>query len=80
MPEVFREGPYTVFFYIQDLFDEPPHVHVQRDRQRAKIWLAPVRLARNNGFAGHELRKIMKMIEEHEPEIIEEWNERRRHT
>lgn len=80
MPEVFREGPYTIFFYAQDLLDEPPHVHVQRDRQRAKFWVAPVRLARNKGFAGHELRKVQRMIEERETEIMEEWNERSRHT
>lgn len=34
-------GPYRFFFYSFD-GDEPTHVHVRRDRQHAKFWLAPV--------------------------------------
>jgi len=37
-------GPYWFFFYSFDC-NEPMHVHVRRDRQHAKFWLAPVALA-----------------------------------
>jgi hypothetical protein len=47
---------------------------VDRDKQSAKFWLAPVTLARNQGFAAHELRKIQKILNENERELLEEWN------
>ena len=50
MPTVLRSGPYRVYFYSHEP-DEPPHVHVDRDDQSAKFWLAPVALARNFGFS-----------------------------
>jgi hypothetical protein len=34
-------GPYRFYFYSFDC-NEPMHVHVRRDRQHAKFWLAPV--------------------------------------
>ena len=37
-------GPYWFFFYSFDC-NEPMHVHVRRERQQAKFWLAPVTLA-----------------------------------
>jgi hypothetical protein len=54
---------------------EPPHVHVERDRNVAKFWLDPVRLERSGGFARHELRDVMKIIETHESELIDAWND-----
>jgi len=43
-------GPYWFFFQSFDC-NEPPHVHVRRDRQHARFWLAPVALAWNHGSA-----------------------------
>ena len=55
--------------------NEPMHVHVRRDRQHAKFWLAPVSLAWNHGFSPRELNEILRLIVEHEPVIIEAWHE-----
>lgn len=63
-----------MYFYSHDLA-EPPHVHVDRDDQSAKFWLAPVALARNLGFSATELRRIGKLIEENEGVLLEAWNE-----
>ena len=41
-------GPYRVFFYSFDC-QEPPHVHVQRERMVCKFWLTPVVLSMNHG-------------------------------
>ena len=57
MPEVLREGPYRFLFYANE-GNEPPHVHVRRDRQIAKFWLDPLRLARNGGLPQHEINRI----------------------
>ena len=61
-------------FVSHDL-NEPPHVHVDRDHQSAKFWLAPVALARNLGFSAVELRRVLGLVAEHEPRLLEAWNE-----
>ncbi len=75
MPTILREGPYRFFFYASDR-EEPPHVHVERDRQTAKFWLQPVRLERSGGFRPPEIRRITRAVVEHEALFVEEWNER----
>ena len=55
--------------------DEPPHIHVDRDDQSAKFWLAPVALARNLGFTAVELGRVQRLVAEHEPRLLEAWNE-----
>jgi hypothetical protein len=57
MPTILKSGPYRVYVVSHDL-SEPPHVHVDRDDQSAKFWLAPVALARNLGFNPVELQRI----------------------
>ena len=73
MPSVLRIGPYRFYFFAADR-NEPPHIHVRRDRAMAKFWLGPVRLARNYRFRAHELRSIEAIIMEHEQAILEAWN------
>lgn len=73
MPTVLRVGPYRFFFYAGDR-EEPPHVHVERDDCEAKFWLGPPRLERNGGFTRKELKKIEKIIEEHQEELMARWD------
>jgi hypothetical protein len=49
---------------------------VDRDEQSAKFWLKPVRLAQNLGFSPVELRRIQRLLENHEAALLEKWNER----
>jgi len=56
MPTVKIIGAYRFFFYSNE-GDEPPHVHVKRERCSAKFWLRPVALVYTSGFKGAELRK-----------------------
>ena len=74
MPTLLRSGPYRVYFVSHDL-NEPPHVHVDRDEQSAKFWLATVALARNLGFNPVELRRVQRLVAEYEPTLVEAWNE-----
>jgi len=74
MPTIVRIGPYRFFFFGNE-GSEPPHVHVQRDRNLAKFWLTPVSLASSAGFAGHELREIAVLVEENRERFLEAWNE-----
>ena len=77
MPVVLRVGPYRFVIY-GDEPDEPPHVHVKRDRSEAKFWLSPVRLAHATGYRATELRKIARLIEAHRDPLIDAWNNRPR--
>ena len=74
MPTILRSGPYPVYFYSGDR-EEPPHVHVERERMVAKFWLSPVRLQRSGGFSRAELRRGESLIESHADALLERWNE-----
>lgn len=73
MPNVLKTGPYRFYFYSHEP-NEPPHVHVDRDRLSAKFWLNPVSLARNLGFNARELRQIERVIQRHQTELLEAWD------
>jgi hypothetical protein len=61
MPAVLRDGPFSFVFFSSDQ-REPPHIQVKRDRCLVKYWLSPVRLAKNRGFAEHELNRIESLV------------------
>lgn len=61
MPTVLRTGPYRIYFYSHEP-NEPPHVHIDREKLSAKFWLNPTRIARNFGFSSRELRQIERLI------------------
>jgi hypothetical protein len=74
VPTVLRSGPYRFYFVSHDL-GEPPHVHVDRDDMSAKFWLEPVALSRNLGYSAHELRRIERLIIEHQDDLKKAWYE-----
>lgn len=67
-------GPYRFFFTSFDC-NEPPHVHVERERSACKFWLDPLALAWNDGFAAHELTRIRGIIRDHHSRMMEAWHE-----
>ena len=73
MPTVLQSGPYRFYFYSHEP-NEPPHVHVDRDDLSTKFWLEPVGLARNFGFAPRELRRIQRLVIQHQAAFLEAWN------
>ena len=74
MPTVLRSGPYRFFFFSGDR-EEPPHVHVERDKNQAKFWLEPVRLQESGGFRRSELRQIDGLVREHESYLLRTWHD-----
>ena len=74
MPTVLRDGPYRFFFYSGDR-DEPIHVHVERDANRAKFWLDPVRLAESGGFSRAEIRRVEAVVREKADQLRRAWDE-----
>jgi hypothetical protein len=73
MPTVLLSGPYRFYFYSHEP-NEPPHVHIDRDDLSAKFWLQTVGLARNCGFSPHELRRLQKLVVQHQTAFLEAWN------
>jgi hypothetical protein len=74
MPTVFRSGPYRFFFFAGDR-GEPPHVHVERENNRAKFWLDPMRMQNSGGFSGIELNRISALIEANLDLLLRAWDE-----
>ena len=74
MPTVLRNGPYRCYFYKGETLNEPPHVHVDRDRLSAKFWLGPVRLSRPGRYTALELRRIERILRTHESHLLERWH------
>lgn len=72
MPTIARVGPWRFFFYSHE-GNEPPHVHVARERDEAKFWLEPVGLAMSSGFPAHELREIERVARDRQEEFLEAW-------
>ena len=74
MPAIKIAGSGYRFQFYSNERNEPAHVHVTRGGYEAKFWIGPVSLARNDGFAAHELNKIKNLVREHEDEIRAAWD------
>jgi len=74
MPTVMQIEGYRFFFVSMDR-DEPPHIHIKREKMVAKIWLDPVVLERTGGFSRVEINKIIKMVLSHREYLLDKWNE-----
>ena len=83
MPQVFRIGPYIIYFWSNENKPlEPVHVHVAEGRATAnatKIWITSsgnCLLCNNNSqIPKHTLRNIMRMIEARHIDVTQAWFE-----
>ena len=81
MPQVFRIGPYWVYFWANEGEPiEPIHVHVAEGAPQAnatKIWITSAGkclLANNHSdIPTVALRNIIRIIEARSAEVIEKW-------
>jgi len=74
MPTILRSGPYRVYFHSHEP-NEPPHVHVDRDRASCKMWLHPAALASSLGFKAAELRDIERLVSTNSAMLLKAWEE-----
>jgi hypothetical protein len=72
MPTIFIEG-YKFRFYSSDIH-EPPHVHVIRDDNVAKIWLQPITVEYSHGYNRSTLNRILKLTRQNQEKLLEAWN------
>ena len=81
MPQVFKIGPYWVYFWANESDPlEPVHVHVSEGAPSAnaiKVWITKVGkclLCNNNSqIPERVLRNILRIIEARSGEVIEKW-------
>lgn len=74
MPVLLRWHGHRILFYSKEI-GEPPHVHVLKDRKQLKVWLRDMSVARNVGFAAHEVNAILNVVSEHRQAFLEAWND-----
>lgn len=65
MPTVLILGSFRFHFY-SDERNEPVHIHIETPEGECKFWLEPVRLARNRGIAPQVIRRLEKLVFQHE--------------
>lgn len=73
MPVLLRWRGHRFLFYSKEI-GEPPHVHVLNDGKQLKVWLSDLRVARQIGFAPHEITAILKVVAENRQTFLESWN------
>lgn len=83
MPQIFRIGPYIVYFWSNEGRPlEPIHVHIAEGKASSnatKVWITSsgkTLLCNNNSrIPSKLLRDIMRMIEANSRSIIDKWCE-----
>ena len=80
MPQLFRTGPYVIYFWSNEGQPlEPIHVHISQktSANATKVWISSTRktsLCNNNSrIPDRILRGIMRLIEARSDEIIQKW-------
>jgi hypothetical protein len=65
---------FRIGFYSNER-NEPPHVHVLKGNNEAKVWLSPTQLDYNYGYNTREMNKVLALVKKHESEFLEMWHE-----
>ena len=81
MPQIFRIGPYSIYFWSNESDPlEPIHVHISESRATSnatKIWITStgktVICNNNSHIPTNILKKLSRFIEANSSMIIEEW-------
>lgn len=76
MPTVLKREGYRLYFFSNEGDPrEPPHVHVRKGNDEAKLWLRPeVAVAESFGFNAAELNALLRMVKEEKARIERAWN------
>ena len=74
MPTVLRILGFRFHFY-SDEGTEPPHIHVATSDGECKFWLSPVLLAKNRGISAVDIRKVERLVYEHQTLLLEKYDD-----
>ena len=73
MPTTIING-YRFRFYSSDI-NEPPHIHVIREKNVTKIWLNTLKVEYNRGYGKTKLNRIVRLTEKNQRRLLEVWYE-----
>jgi hypothetical protein len=71
-PTLINESGYRIHMYTND--HKPPHVHVKKAENEARVQLDPVELMDNRGYNPREIKAILELVQEHQTELLAAWN------
>jgi hypothetical protein len=74
MPTVLGIGGFRFHFY-SDERGEPAHIHVATADGECKFWLGPVRVAGNKGLRPDVVKRIERLVYEHEQFLLGKYHE-----
>jgi hypothetical protein len=74
MPTSLRWKGYRFFFWSGDR-GEPPHVHVKKAMDEAKVWLDPPALAKAVDFRDHEINEILRKVQDERATVLRAWHD-----
>ena len=61
------------FHFYSDEGTEPPQIHVETGDGECKFWLRLMALARNHGVRGVDIRKVERLVYEHQEFLLEKY-------
>lgn len=73
MPTLLIWRGYKFRFYASDM-REPPHVHIAKNQNSAKVWLRNLGVESRRGFDEREMRELLAVVEENRDAWIKSWN------
>jgi len=74
MPTVLKVFGFRFHFY-SDEGTEPAHIHVESGNGECKFRLGPVALTRNRGMSAVDIRKVERLVYEHQDFLLEKYDE-----
>jgi len=63
------------FHFYSDEGTEPPHIHVESGDGECKFWLAPIALTRNRRMSAVDIRKVERLVYEHQTFLLEKYDD-----
>ena len=55
--------------------EEPPHVHIVKDGNAAKVWLKNLGVAYTHGYDEREMKELLDVVAQNRDAWIGAWNE-----
>lgn len=74
VPTVLRVAGFRFHFYSNE-GEEPPHIHITSADGECKFWLEPIALAANRGLSAATVRRIERLVHEHQTLLREKYRE-----
>ena len=74
MPTLLIKSGFRFHFFSGD-WNEPPHVHIDGKGTQAKVWLRDLEIAKRGGFSEPDIRRMMRIVEEHQGQFLEAWHD-----